>query len=353
MGDISGYSCDELNSLHLVDLIHKADKCRTMQQLTSYSTDTLNSTPTSFRILTKDGRTKWLALSIKPIHWNGEPAMMEIFNDVTIHKTLEDELRTAHAEMEDRVELRTSELSEANQKLILEAEERERAQKHILSLTQQLLRIQEDERQRISRDLHDKVAQDLSSIVLKLETLCDGHPDTAQDIRDKIRELVDIVQDAVASVRDISYGLSPSALKQLGLSQALENLCQDAARRSGVEIDFFATGVEDIVLDFDMKINIFRMVQEAINNVSKHSQAHRCTVRLVKSHPDILIRIEDNGKGFDVAKRMAEAVEERRMGLMSMEERARLLDGSMEMKSLKGKGTRTVFKIPITKARRL
>ena len=157
---------------------------------------------------------------------------------------------------------------------------------------------------------------------------------------------------SIASVRDIAYGLSPPALGQLGLVQALENHCQDVCGRAGISVDFYAAGIESVRMDFDTEINIYRMVQEAITNMVKHAHASKVTVRLVKSHPDILIRIEDNGQGFEVMKRMAEATEEKRMGLRSMEERARLIGGFMEIQSLPGTGTRIIFKIPIETARR-
>lgn len=352
MTDIFGYTADELKKNNPLEMVHPDDKAWAARQMERYASGEKKEVFTSLRIITKVGDIKWLTLNVKPIIWNGMKAQLEILTDVTTFKTLEDELRSAHAEMEDRVAQRTVELSEANAQLTLEAEERQKAQDHILSLTQQLIRIQEDERQRISRDLHDNVAQDLSSIVLKLETLFDGHAATPLEIRKRSEDVAGIVRDTVASVRDIAYGLSPSALEQLGLSRALDHLCQDAAHKCGVDIEFFATGIEDVTLDFNVEINIYRMIQEAIGNMIKHSEAARCIVRLVKSHPDILIRVEDNGVGFEVVNRMAESFEERRMGLKSMEERARLIGGSMEIQSLVGKGTRIIFKVPIADARR-
>ncbi|MDC0335990.1 PAS domain S-box protein [Pseudodesulfovibrio sp.] len=272
--------------------------------------------------------------------------------DVTPRRRAEQELRLAHSEMESRVEKRTAELSEANIRLTVEAEEREKAQEQILTLTQQLIRIQEDERQRIARDLHDNVAQDLSSIVLNMETLFDGHSAIEPQVIERGKAITDIVRGAIASVRDIAYGLRPPALDQLGLGQALERQCEEASARTGVDIDFSAIGIENASLDFDAEINIYRMVQEAINNMGKHARASRANVRLIRSHPDLLIRIEDNGQGFEVGKRMKEAAEEKRMGLRSMEERARLIGGSMEIQSLVGTGTRIIFKIPIANARR-
>jgi signal transduction histidine kinase len=161
-----------------------------------------------------------------------------------------------------------------------------------------------------------------------------------------------VVRGAIAAVRDISYGLRPPALDQLGLMLAMENHCAETARRTGIDISFQAVGMDGVSLDFDTEINLYRMVQEALNNTAKHAGATRASVRLVRSHPDLLIRIEDNGRGFDVDRRMSESVMEKRMGLRSMEERARLISGTMEIQAQSGAGTRIIFRIPLETARR-
>jgi signal transduction histidine kinase len=291
-------------------------------------------------------------LNVKPIMWEGREAKMAILTDVTHHKALEAELLTAHGQMEERIRKRTTELSEANTQLKAEAEERSKAQERILTLTQQIIRVQEDERQRIARDLHDNVAQDLSSLMLRMETLFDGHSRVDQELHKRGLSVMEVLRGAIASVRDIAYGLRPPALDQLGLVKALENLCTEAGNRHSFDVDFFSTGIQDIALDFDTEINIYRMVQEAVRNIARHARAKTATIRLVKSHPDILIRIEDNGRGFLVQERLTTSDSEKRMGLRSMEERARLIGGAMEIQSLPGTGTRIIFKVPIDSARR-
>ncbi|WP_419786042.1 PAS domain-containing sensor histidine kinase [Pseudodesulfovibrio sp.] len=304
------------------------------------------------RITPRDGGLKWIAISLKPIMWSGRKAELVIITDITAHKSLEAELRAIHARMEERIAQRTAELSRANLKLKQEVAERERAQEQILSLTKDIIRVQEDERQRIARDLHDNVAQDLSSIVLKLKTLFDGHEGLAPELHQRGESAARVVKKTVADVRSIAYGLHPPALEQLGLVRALENYCQETARRTGLLIDFFSAGMEGGNLESDTEINMYRMLQEAINNVVKHADASKVTVRAVRSHPDIILRIEDNGRGFDLNTRLPEATEENRMGVRSMEERARLVGGSMEIQSLVGKGTRVIFTIPLERERR-
>lgn len=352
MMDITGYPAKTVATFNSMDLVHPDDRKDATGQMAAYLNGTSNEGFATFRTMTRHGDTKWVTLTVKPIMWGGEEAQLEILSDVTIHKVLEDELRAAHAEMEDRVNQRTRELSLANERLTREAEERERAQEHIVSLTQQLIRIQEDERKRISRDLHDKVAQDLSSIVLKMETLFDEIDTVDPLVSERSRAITDVVRGTIAAVRGIAYGLRPPALDQIGLVQAIENHCIDVTRQTGLDIDLVSTGIEDKLLNMDTKINVYRMIQEAINNVIKHAGADKVKVRLVKSHPDIIVRIEDNGCGFEVDSRLTDAAGERCMGLRSMEERARIINGSFKLQSLVDTGTRVVFTIPIENARR-
>jgi len=352
MSDILERDIKDLDRAALIRAIHPEDRERVLSQLKGFLSGKKKEAFVSLRAVTNSGAVRWLTLTAKPIMWGGRQARLEILTDVTHHKTLETELLRAHAEMEDRINKRTAELSEANVRLKAVAEERGKAQERILSLTQQLIRIQEDERQRISRDLHDNVAQDLSSAILKMETLFDDQGSVNDELRDRGKNVTDILHKAIASVRDIAYGLRPPALEQLGLVGALKNLCKDVASKHSCNVDFFATGIEYIPMDFDAEINIYRMIQEAMRNISRHAEASKATIRMVTSHPDILIRIEDNGRGFDHSRRLEEAAAEKRMGVRSMEERARLIGGTLEIQSLPGTGTRVLFKIPIETARR-
>ena len=99
-------------------------------------------------------------------------------------------------------------------------------------------------------------------------------------------------------------------------------------------------------LDYNTKINLYRLLQEGLSNVRKHADAGNITVRLISSFPHIILRIEDDGKGFDLKERSAKAAVEKRMGLRSMNERARLLQGRMDIESNPGKGTKVIIKIP-------
>jgi PAS domain S-box-containing protein len=222
---------------------------------------------------------------------------------------------------------------------------RKRAEEHIHSLTQELIKAQEGERQRIARDLHDHVAQNLGALKITCETLFLNQLGNPEQMKKSISNFSGILAESISSVRDIAYNLRPPNLDQLGLIRTIAQYCEDFSDKSGIAVDFFSAGMERVGLDFDMEINLYRLIQEALNNIKKHSEARNVLVRIVASSPDIIVRIEDDGKGFEVEKRMFDALNEKRMGLKSMEERVSLLGGVMSIKSRPNEGTKIVIKV--------
>ncbi|MDH3558798.1 MAG: MEDS domain-containing protein, partial [Deltaproteobacteria bacterium] len=194
-------------------------------------------------------------------------------------------------------------------------------QEHLRVLPQKLLQAQEKARQRIARDLHDQIAQDLFTVKIACETLFDDEPAVPSEKRHRLLDLTRMVQGSVMAVRNLAYDLCPPGLDQSGLVRTVYQYCQDFSDRHGVSVDFYAAGLDGLKLDFDTEINLYRLVQEALNNVNKHANAKHVTVRMIASSPNIVLRIEDDGKGFDVNDRLASAVKEKRLGLRSMEER--------------------------------
>ncbi len=228
-----------------------------------------------------------------------------------------------------------------------EISERKRAEEHIRNLSRQLMKAQEIERHRLASDLHDHLAQDLSALKIGLDTFFNDQPDAPVDKKDRLSKLSTIVQQTIVDVRELAYGLYSSALDQLGLIQAVSELCEEFNVESELHVDFFSAGMDELKLGFDTEISLFRIIQEGLNNIKKHADATHVTVRLVASYPDIILRIEDNGKGFDVRKLLESALSAKRMGIHSMEERAALLNGKMQIDSRPAQGTKIVIKIPL------
>ncbi len=227
---------------------------------------------------------------------------------------------------------------------IQDINDRKKGDELIRKLTRQLINAQEIEYQKISHELHDIVAQDLSTLRIHIKSLLKYKSLTAGVIK-KLSEISDGLHKTLITVRDISYYLRPSGLNELGLARTLYQFCRDFSEKTGVQVDFQAAGMEKLDINYDTKINIYRLVQEGLNNVRKHADANKVAVKLVSSFPNIILRIEDDGKGFDVTQRLSKAAGEKRMGLRSMEERVAFLHGKMNIESIPGKGTKIVMKI--------
>ena len=224
--------------------------------------------------------------------------------------------------------------------------ERVQAEDKIRALSQEHIKVQENERNRIARYLHDHVAQDLSTLKIGLETLFNEPAKLSPEKKKKISEISQVLQDSISSVRDLSYDLRPAGMDQLGLVRTVYQLCEDFSEKNKLNVDFYSAGVKDLKLDFDTAINLYRLIQEGLNNINKHAQADNVIIRLVASSPNLILRIEDDGRGFDVDNRLSKALKEKRMGLSNMEERVSLLSGKMDIKSQIARGTRIFIEIP-------
>ncbi|MDH4206157.1 MAG: PAS domain S-box protein [Desulfobacteraceae bacterium] len=224
--------------------------------------------------------------------------------------------------------------------------DRKLAEEHIHTLSQQLIKTRELERQRIARDLHDNVAQELSLLKISWETLFDNHPLIPDEIRQKTSELSKILQRSISAIRDMAYDLHPPGLYQLGLVHTIYQYCEEFSEKNDIDIDFFAAGLDDLKIPSNTEINMYRLIQEGLWNIKKHAEAAKVTIKLVASFPNIILRIEDDGKGFNVKERLTAASKEKRMGLRSMEERVSLLNGKMKIQSRPKEGTKIFIEVP-------
>jgi len=220
------------------------------------------------------------------------------------------------------------------------------AENQIRSLSHQLLQAQEVERQRLAYDLHDHLAQDLSALKIAFDTFCDRHPEISTEARQRMSELSKGLEGVIVAVRDLTYDLRPPGLDEAGLVSVLDEYCQEYSSKNELKIEFLPVGVDESALNSDTKITLYRLVQEALSNVRKHADANRTFIRLVPSFPNIVLRVEDDGIGFDVAARLAAAHYEKRLGLLGMKERVALLGGTMEIQSRPGQGTKIFVELP-------
>ena len=225
--------------------------------------------------------------------------------------------------------------------------ERRRARQMIQTLTHELIKAQENERHKIARDLHDHIAQDLSSLKIRLQTLFKAHPDVEGSAPDQTHQLIQILQRTISEVRNLAYDLRPPGLDQFGLVRTLFTYCEDFAQTNNLKIDFIAAGLDGLSLENDIQINLYRLIQEALYNINKHADCKGVTIRLVASSPNLMLRIIDDGAGFDVQRWRSKSHKEKRMGLQSMVERVGLLNGTIDIRSEPRKGTAIFITIPI------
>jgi len=224
--------------------------------------------------------------------------------------------------------------------------EQKHAEKQIHTLTHQLIKAQESERQMISRELHDSVAQDLSSMKIACEMLLDNQPEVPSGMQQKVTEMSEILHRTITAIRDLSYDLRPFGLDELGLDEVISQYCEDFSKKNGIKVDFHSAGLSSLKLDYDTGINLYRILQEGLNNILKHADASYVKVRLIGAFPNIMLRVEDNGRGFDVEKTLARMHYKKRMGLRSMKERVHLLEGKMDIQSRPTEGTKIIMRIP-------
>lgn len=275
------------------------------------------------------------------------------FRDVTEQDRAAAALRKVHKELQIRAGAHTAELVTTHKQLRREIEDRKKAEEalqetegHVHKLTQKLMKVQENERQSISRDLYHRIVRDLCNLKIGCETLFDNQPAVSHDIRQRASELTRILRGTIIAVRDMAYDLHPSNLDRDGLLQTVFQYCEDFSEKNDVSVDFYSGGLDDSRLDSDTEINLYRMIEESLTNIKKHADASHVIIRLVSSFPKIILRIEDNGKGFDLEKRLATALIEKRMGLHNMEERVSLLEGTMRIQSRPMQGTRILIEVP-------
>lgn len=214
--------------------------------------------------------------------------------------------------------------------------------------SRRLIESQEAERKRVSAELHDSIGQDLLVIKNKLLLGLQAGLQTKESSKD-FEEAVDHVSNSIKHVREISRNLRPVQLDQIGLTAALESAIETAADsaqlQSTVQIDNI-----DNLLTKEEEINIFRIVQESLNNILKHSQATELKVTLAGTKKTIALEIEDNGRGISASRYRQRHGDG--LGLSSMSERARILGGTLRIDSAGGKGTRVLFTLPMEGRRR-
>lgn len=232
--------------------------------------------------------------------------------------------------------------SERNSSRLLE--QSRRLQEQLRFLSRRILSTQEEERKRISRELHDVIAQMLTGINVRLATLKMEATANTKGLSEKISRTQRLVEKSVDIVHRFARELRPAVLDDLGLIPALHSFMKRFTKETGIRVSLTAfAGLEE--LSSAKRTALFRVAQEALTNVDRHAQASRVAVSIQRLPKAVRMQIKDNGKSFD-AERILHAGKSKRMGLLGMRERVEMFDGSFMVESAPGRGTIIQAQIP-------
>jgi PAS domain S-box-containing protein len=212
---------------------------------------------------------------------------------------------------------------------------------------QLITRAQEEERRRISRELHDEAAPSLLLLTQRLDAINSStKPKLSPSLKGRIEDLRNLTIEVLESLRRCAQDLRPRILDDLGLIPALEWVTEELAKNYGVNARVEVAGTEQ-ALPAEVQLLLFRIAQEALSNIRKHAGASMAAVKLEFGDDNINMTISDNGRGFKLPPRVEDLASTGKLGIIGMCERTRLLRGSLEIKSEPGKGTDVVTKIPL------
>jgi signal transduction histidine kinase len=214
------------------------------------------------------------------------------------------------------------------------------ADERLQDVSGRLIAAQEEERRRIARDLHDDFSQRLALLSIDLERLYQN-PE-AREVQRQVLELCARAQEISSDVQQLSYQLHPSKVDQLGLVEALKSYCAEIKERHDLELDFTHRDVH-ADLPQDVALCFFRVAQEALRNIVRHSKAASAWISLVEKDHAINLTVSDTGIGFDLSQARGRSG----LGLISMEERLRLVGGAFSIQSRPGSGTTIDVRVPL------
>ena len=252
--------------------------------------------------------------------------------DVTHERQLEAE-RHAAAERDQR---RAKELQR-------EVETRQLAEERIKGLMERLVAVQEQERRRLALNLHDQLGQRLTALRLTMDMFRDGAATTQQ--QDSFERMEQIVSQMDRDIDTLAWELRPPALDEVGLEAALRELLRQWSVSQGLATDLHVSLPGDERLPAEVETQLYRIAQEALNNVGKHAAASHVSLLLERRGGEVAMIVEDDGRGFDIEEIRKDA--SRGMGLMGMRERAATLGGDVQVEARPGSGTTVFVRLPL------
>ncbi len=224
--------------------------------------------------------------------------------------------------------------------------EERKMQDNLRYYLQEIIRAQEEERKRIAREFHDDTAQALYALNRQVDNFVRSNTNMPADNAAFLRDLNQQIRDVLQDVRRFSHDLRPPILDDLGLLATMRWLVGELKERSGIEGDLRVLGIERR-LPPETEFTLFRIVQEALRNIERHAEASKVEVQIEFGEGKTRISVSDDGKGFELPETLGELSRAGKLGLIGMEERVRLLGGSLGLESEPGKGTTVVIEAPV------
>jgi len=302
-----GYSREEFQKMTMVDLRPEEDKKEFLDKV-------ITPAPTStnlgiWRHVKKDGAIITVEIIGYDINYEDKPVRLVLANDVTEKFAAEEKLKQSYNE--------------------------------VRRLTNHLQNIREEERTHIAREIHDELGQQLTVLKMDASWLNKKLSSSDEATKEKLKGLFEVLDSTVKTVRRISSELRPSLLDDLGLTAAIEWHLKEFEKRSGIQTNFLADE-SDLSLPDEMKTGLYRILQESLTNVARHAEAKKVNVSLRRKNDELVLSIEDDGRGFD----KFEAAGKKTLGVLGMEERSEMMGGNYQINSQPGKGTIVTVSVP-------
>jgi PAS domain S-box-containing protein len=301
-----GYTREELLNMKITDLRPESDHERTRSFANEFIHTDVNRRSAIWHQHKKNGEMMVLDVSSHKIEYKGRTAILAIHNNITERVRLEEKLE----------------------------EERLLKQKEITEAT---IQVQEKERNEISTELHDNVNQQLTVAMMYIASAQQKMPEGSE----LLKQSSAFILNAIEEIRKLSQSLVTPLIKHFGLSKAIEGLTEDISAVNTFHIDITADAFYEDDIKYDFKLNLFRIVQELMNNIIKHARARTVHIELTRSKEDIYLRITDNGVGFDLDQ------QRKGIGIYNIMSRADLYNGIVDIQTAPGKGCTISLTFPL------
>jgi PAS domain S-box-containing protein len=339
-----GYEApEELIGKHVSSVISSEDTERLLKFGESRVRGKLPASVYEFKGKRKDGTLIEVEASVSASSVTSHSYITSIVRDITERKRAQAELKQINEQLEGRVTERTAALSEMNAILQEEVRERRRIEGERVELLRRIVFAQEDERRRIAREMHDQFGQQLTVLKMKLDAVKEDCSEN-ENLCEQVEALQRIARQLDADVDHMVWEMRPTALDDLGLQAALSSYVQNWSKHFGIPVQLHASGMDKERLTPEIETTLYRIAQEALNNVAKHAEAKSAAVMLERRATQVSLIIEDDGVGFDLQQILD--ANDKGLGLVGLRERAALVGGTVEIESQPDEGTTVVVRIP-------